>query len=91
MRNNIFLKTKMYSSLGIVNLFLVPFYRFQLKSKWFKYSLSVSQPIMGDFFSGVHHGNKNQFVTASTETEDLWGNDKINTVSIVTRHDAHAQ
>ena len=41
--------------------------------------------------SGVHHGNKNQFVTASTETDDLWSNDKINTVSIVTRHDAHAQ
>jgi len=41
--------------------------------------------------SGVHHGNKNQFVTASTETKDLWNNDKINTVSIVTRHDAHAQ
>jgi predicted dehydrogenase/threonine dehydrogenase-like Zn-dependent dehydrogenase len=41
--------------------------------------------------SGVHHGNKNQFSTASTETEDLWSNNKINTVSIVTRHDAHAQ
>jgi predicted dehydrogenase/threonine dehydrogenase-like Zn-dependent dehydrogenase len=41
--------------------------------------------------SGVHHGNKNQFVTASTETKDLWSNDKINTVAIVTRHDAHAQ
>jgi len=41
--------------------------------------------------SGVHHGNKNQFATASTETKDLWNNDKINTVSIVTRHDAHAQ
>ena len=41
--------------------------------------------------SGVHHGNKNQFSTASTETKDLWNNDKINTVSIVTRHDAHAQ
>jgi len=41
--------------------------------------------------SGVHHGNKNQFVTASTNVEDLWGNDSINTVSIVTRHDAHAQ
>jgi predicted dehydrogenase len=41
--------------------------------------------------SGVHHGNKNQFVTASTEINDLWSNDKINTVSIVTRHDAHAQ
>ncbi len=41
--------------------------------------------------SGVHHGNKNQFITASTETDDLWCNDKINTVSIVTRHDAHAQ
>ena len=41
--------------------------------------------------SGLHHGNKNQFVTASTETKDLWSNDKINTVAIVTRHDAHAQ
>jgi predicted dehydrogenase/threonine dehydrogenase-like Zn-dependent dehydrogenase len=41
--------------------------------------------------SGVHHGNKNQFATASTETRDLWNNDRINTVSIVTRHDAHAQ
>ena len=41
--------------------------------------------------SGVHHGNKNQFSTTSTEISDLWDNDKINTVSIVTRHDAHAQ
>ena len=41
--------------------------------------------------SGVHHGNKNQFAIASTETKDLWSNDRINTVSIVTRHDAHAQ
>jgi predicted dehydrogenase/threonine dehydrogenase-like Zn-dependent dehydrogenase len=41
--------------------------------------------------SGVHHGNKNQFASASTETSDLWNSDKINTVSIVTRHDAHAQ
>ena len=41
--------------------------------------------------SGVHHGNKNQFVTASTNVKDLWSNDSINTVSIVTRHDVHAQ
>jgi len=41
--------------------------------------------------SGVHHGNKNKFFTASTEIKDLWNNDKINTISIVTRHDAHAQ
>jgi len=40
--------------------------------------------------SGVHHGKKNQFMTASTETSDLWNSDTINTVSIVTRHDAHA-
>ena len=40
--------------------------------------------------SGVHHGNKNQFASTSTETKDLWNNDAINTVSIVTRHDAHA-
>ncbi|MDB4058058.1 bi-domain-containing oxidoreductase [Candidatus Thioglobus sp.] len=41
--------------------------------------------------SGVHHGKKNQFMTASTENSDLWNSDTINTVSIVTRHDAHAQ
>jgi len=41
--------------------------------------------------SGVHHGNKNQFSTASSETKDLWNNNKINTVSIVTRHNAHAK
>jgi len=41
--------------------------------------------------SGVHHGNKNQFAMASTKTEDLWKSDRINTVVIATRHDAHAQ
>ena len=41
--------------------------------------------------NSVHHGNKNQFAFASTETEDLWSNDKINTISIVSRHNAHAQ
>jgi len=41
--------------------------------------------------SGVHHGNKNQFSLTSTSVEDLWDNVKINTVSIVTRHDTHAQ
>jgi predicted dehydrogenase/threonine dehydrogenase-like Zn-dependent dehydrogenase len=41
--------------------------------------------------SGVHHGIKNQFSFASTEASDIWDSDKINTVSIVTRHDLHAQ
>jgi predicted dehydrogenase/threonine dehydrogenase-like Zn-dependent dehydrogenase len=40
--------------------------------------------------SGVHHGNKNDFYTASTELDDVWKNEHINTVAIVTRHDAHA-
>lgn len=40
--------------------------------------------------SGVHHGNKAGFKTASTELNTLWNNDAINTVAIVTRHDAHA-
>lgn len=40
--------------------------------------------------SGVHHGNKNEFLIASTEVSDLWNNEQINTVAIVTRHDAHA-
>ena len=41
--------------------------------------------------NGVHHGNKHKFITTSTEVGDLWGNEKINTVSIVTRHNTHAQ
>ena len=40
--------------------------------------------------SGVHHGKKAGFVTAATELDTLWNNDDINTVAIVTRHDAHA-
>jgi predicted dehydrogenase/threonine dehydrogenase-like Zn-dependent dehydrogenase len=41
--------------------------------------------------SGVHHGNKNQFFTSSTDTNDVWNNDSINAVAIVTRHDAHSE
>ncbi|MCK5336502.1 MAG: Gfo/Idh/MocA family oxidoreductase, partial [Gammaproteobacteria bacterium] len=40
--------------------------------------------------SGIHHGKKAGFITASTELDVLWNNDAINTVAIVTRHDAHA-
>lgn len=40
--------------------------------------------------SGVHHGNKNAFLTTSTEMGDLWSNEQLNTIAIVTRHDAHA-
>lgn len=40
--------------------------------------------------SGIHHGAKNSFNTASTELNDLWCNKDINTVAIVTRHDLHA-
>jgi len=40
--------------------------------------------------SGVHHGNKAGFKTAATELDSLWKSDDINTVAIVTRHDAHA-
>jgi len=40
--------------------------------------------------SGVHHGNKNRFLTASTNVKDILNNESINTVAIVTRHDAHA-
>mgnify|MGYP000936638645 CR=1 FL=1 len=41
--------------------------------------------------SGVHHGNKNKFIIAATEVDDIWSSNRINAVSIVTRHDAHAQ
>ncbi len=40
--------------------------------------------------SGIHHGAKNDFKNASTELNDLWNNIDINTVAIVTRHNAHA-
>lgn len=40
--------------------------------------------------SGVHHGKKNGFITSSTEVNDLLNNENINTIAIVTRHDAHA-
>jgi len=41
--------------------------------------------------SGVHHGKKNDFKTASTELSDLWKNNDINTIAIVTRHNIHAE
>jgi len=40
--------------------------------------------------SGVHHGKKAGFVTAATDLDSIWTNDEINTVAIVTRHDAHS-
>ena len=40
--------------------------------------------------SGVHHGKKNGFRTTSTEIDDIINNKNINTIAIVTRHDAHA-
>jgi predicted dehydrogenase/threonine dehydrogenase-like Zn-dependent dehydrogenase len=40
--------------------------------------------------NGFHHGNKNQFLTASTEVLDIFENEKINTIAIVTRHASHA-
>lgn len=41
--------------------------------------------------SGVHHGKKNGFKSSSTDKNDLWSNKHINTVSIVTRHNDHAE
>ena len=40
--------------------------------------------------SGVHHGNKNSFLTASTNKDDILNNENINIVVIATRHDSHA-
>lgn len=41
--------------------------------------------------SGVHHGKKAGFKTAATDLGEIWDNEAINTVAIVTRHDAHAK
>lgn len=40
--------------------------------------------------SGVHHGKKAEFHIAATDLDCLWANDAVNTVAIVTRHNAHA-
>jgi predicted dehydrogenase len=40
--------------------------------------------------SGVHYGKKAGFKTAATDLDALWDNENINTVVVVTRHDAHA-
>tara|TARA_B110000008_G_C16978328_1_gene567105 strand:- start:7819 stop:9951 length:2133 start_codon:yes stop_codon:yes gene_type:complete len=39
--------------------------------------------------SGVHHGQKNGFISTSTKVSDLWQS-KINTVIIATKHNDHA-
>lgn len=41
--------------------------------------------------SGVHHGKKNGFRSTSTEVDNVLNNISINTVVIVTRHEAHAE
>jgi predicted dehydrogenase/threonine dehydrogenase-like Zn-dependent dehydrogenase len=41
--------------------------------------------------NSVHHGYKNKFASASSDVNDLWSSQKINTIAIVTRHDLHAQ
>ncbi len=40
--------------------------------------------------SSVHHGKKQGFNTAATDPDVIWQNSAINTVAIVTRHNAHA-
>ena len=40
--------------------------------------------------TGVHHGRKTGFASASTQLDDILGNARINTVAIVTRHNTHA-
>jgi predicted dehydrogenase/threonine dehydrogenase-like Zn-dependent dehydrogenase len=40
--------------------------------------------------SGVHHGRKAGFATASTQVDDVLNDASINVVAIVTRHDSHA-
>jgi predicted dehydrogenase len=41
--------------------------------------------------TAVHHGKKNGFVTASTDTETAFKNSSINTIVIATRHNQHAR
>lgn len=41
--------------------------------------------------SAVHHGNKNDFVTAATDINVLYENSPVNTVVIATQHNQHAR
>ena len=41
--------------------------------------------------SAVHHGKKNEFVTAATDVEAVYGNSSINTVVVATQHNQHAR
>jgi len=41
--------------------------------------------------SAVHHGNKNDFVTAATDVNVLYENSPVNTVVIATQHNQHAR
>ena len=45
-------KLKTYFRLGLFNLFLVMFYRFQLKCGLFKFTLPISKSITGNFYHG---------------------------------------
>lgn len=57
----------------------------------FKESGSVLNTVVtSGGISGVHHGVKNSFQYASTSISDILSNQNINTVAIVTRHNAHA-
>ena len=41
--------------------------------------------------NNMYHGKKSGFLFASSDINDIWKNDKINAVAIVTQHDTHAQ
>lgn len=57
----------------------------------FKESGSVLNTVVtSGGISGFHHGVKNSFKYASTSISDILSNQNINTVAIVTRHNAHA-
>jgi predicted dehydrogenase/threonine dehydrogenase-like Zn-dependent dehydrogenase len=50
---------------------------------------SLNMLVTSGGVSGVHHGNKNGFLSTSTQISDLW-NTNINTVVIATKHNDHA-
>jgi len=52
---------------------------------------SLSTVVTSGGVSGVHHGKKTGFVSASTELDDIYTNASINTVVVVTRHNLHAE
>jgi predicted dehydrogenase len=56
-----------------------------------KAGVHLQMIVTANGLNSIHFGKKFNFSKASTSTSELFGDDKINTVTIATRHDSHAR